>query len=253
MKILLCAYHEAGYRALRILAQRGHEVLVASHPTPPEFPSVPALASWWGMECVEGRPAEVLEAANRFQPDLILSMYYRHILPEELLNLAPRGALNFHPALLPRHRGCFSAVWAILEGDHDTGVTCHRMVPAVDAGEIVDQVAVPIHSTDTALSLYYRLVDAAVDLFECVVRRSEQAELRGRPQQGEASYHRREVPYGGLIDPSWPRDRIERFIRAMDFPPYPPASVEVDGTRIPVRSLAEFNTVMRRPFVVHGG
>jgi methionyl-tRNA formyltransferase len=171
-------------------------------------------------------------------------MYYREILPSDVLDLAPMGAFNFHPSLLPRHRGCFSAPWAIIDGDRTTGVTCHRMIGQVDAGDVVDVVRVPVQEDATGFSLYYDLVDAAVGLFEQVVRRAEEGALPQRPQEGPSSYHARRVPYDGLIDLSWPRVRAERFIRAMYFPPYPPAIAIVDGTEHPVRTIGEFDKLI---------
>ena len=247
MKVLLCGYHEAGYRALRTLIARGHDVLVATHPTPDGIPSVAALGRWLGIPYVEGAPDAVLATAVRFAPDIIFSVYYRTILPVKVTDLAPLGAYNFHPSLLPRHAGCFSAVWTILEGDVRTGVTCHRMIERVDAGDVVDAISVAVDDTDTGMSLYYKLVDATLVLFDRVLKRAEKERLPGKPQTGKRSHHRREVPHGGMIDPGWPRRRIERFIRALDFPPFPPACVEIQGARCPVRSLEQYDRVMRGP------
>ncbi len=243
MKILLCGYHEAGYRALRTLIGRRHDLLVATHPSPPELPSLSAFARSLDISVVEGDVDQVHAAAQAFAPDLILSVYYRSVLPMATLQLAPRGAYNFHPALLPKHRGSFSAPWAIIDNDAVTGVTSHEMTEQVDAGDIVDTLAFPVADDDYGMTLYYKLVDAAEVLFDRVIRKLEQGPVTTTPQQGESSFHKREIPHGGVIDPTWPRDHIDRFIRALYFPPYPPATVEVDGTRHPVRSLHEFDKV----------
>jgi len=245
MRVLLCGYHEAGCRALRTLASGGHEVLVATHPTPDGIPSVADRAGELSTPYVDGSPGEVFNAAREFAPDIIFSVYYRTILPRKVLELAPRGGFNFHPSLLPRHAGCFSGVWAILEGDRETGVTCHRMVERVDSGEIVDVVTLPIEQSDTGELLYYKLVDTAHALFERVLKRAECGPLRGRPQAGERSYHGREVPFDGIIDPEWSRDRIERFIRGLYFPPYEPACVELDGRHYAVRTIEDYDRLLQ--------
>lgn len=244
MKVLLCGYHEAGYRALRTLIAREHEVFVATHPTPAEIPSLAAFAQWVGIGFVDGEVDQVGAAAGSFRPEIILSVYYRHILPVRVLEMAPRGAFNFHPALLPRHRGSYSAPWAIIEGDRTTGATCHRMIERVDAGGIVDTLPVSVEMNDTGMSLYYKLVDAVVALFEQVVRQAECGPLETRPQQGPASFHLRKIPCDGVIDPAWARDRIERFIRALNFPPWPPAAAVIDGVRHPVRNIEEYDEVL---------
>ena len=247
MKILLCGYHEAGYRALRTLVARRHDVLVATHPTPEGIPSVGDYARSLDLPCVEGSTEEVQAAASRFKPDLVLSMYYRAILPDDILALPPRGALNFHPSLLPRHAGCFSAVWAILEGERRTGVTCHRMIGRVDAGDIIDVISIPIDDDDTGYSLYHKLVDVALILLQRVLRQLEIGQVQGVPQEGPRSYHSRGVPCDGLVDPTWSRARIDRFIRALYFPPFPPASIERQGTRFGVCSIEEYDQIVGAP------
>jgi GDP-perosamine N-formyltransferase len=244
MRILLCGYHEAGYRVLRTLIERRHDVVVATHAASPEWPNVAALARSYSLETIVDDADALERAAGRFAPDAIFSVYYRHIIPVHVLALARRGAYNFHPSLLPRHRGCFSAPWAIIEGDRETGVTCHRMIAAVDAGAIVDSVAVPIRDADTGMSLFYKLVDATVDLFPRVLEAVIEGTTRTQPQTGPASFHPRGVPHDGIIDHTWPRALIERFIRALYFPPYAPAAVVVGGVPEPVTSLAEFDRLI---------
>jgi len=54
----------------------------------------------------------------------------------------------------------------------------------------------------------------------------------------------RALPHEGLIDIAWPRERIERFIRAMDFPPFPPAAVMKDGKLQHVSGINEYNRLL---------
>jgi len=250
LRVLLCGYHEAGYRALRTLIARRHEILVATHEAPPELPSVAALARACGVTVVTD--GEDLEGAARvFAPDIVFSVYYRRVLQPELLARPRLGAFNLHPSLLPKHRGCFSAPWAIIEGDNETGVTCHAMTGEIDAGDIVDVASIPIGPRETGISLFYRLADAAVGLFDRVLDGVEAGSVRTRPQRGEPTYHPRRVPFDGLIDPRWPRDQIDRFIRAMFFPPHPPAAVMIDGDRVPVVSMNEWERLLPAKALTH--
>lgn len=243
MRVLLCGFHEAGCRALRILRERGHDVLVATHASPAHVPSLSQLARDLEVRAVEADGHEVSGLACEFMPDVTFSVYYRHRLPATLLRVAPLGSYNFHPSLLPRHRGSFSAPWAILEGDRETGVTCHYMTEELDAGDIVDQVTIPVLDGDTGRSLYFRLVDAAAALFRRVVERVEHGPLAGRPQTGTPSFHRREVPYDGIINPDWPRDYIGRFIRAFHFPPYAPAGLMINGVRHSIETIEQYDAL----------
>ncbi len=245
MRVLLCGYHEAGYRALRTLVAHGHDVLVATHEAMPGVPDVADLAHMLDLPVAVDDFGDLHEQARRFQPDMLYSVYYRDILPPEILSIPRIGALNFHPSLLPRHRGCFSAPWTIIEGDRETGVTCHVMTERVDAGDVVDRELVPVASDETGMSLYYRLVDAALRSFERVLAQGGRVTEGAAPQEGSSSYHSRKIPFGGEIDPSWSRDRIERFIRALYFPPYLPATVMIAGRRYEVRTLGDFDRLVR--------
>ncbi len=245
MKILLFGYHDAGYHALRALIAGGHDVLVVTHPSPPEIPSVAALADALGLKWTTDGVESFLALATEFRPDIMFSVYYRRILSQDILDIPRLGSFNFHPSLLPKHRGCFSAPWAIIDGDRVTGVTCHRMTEKVDAGEIIDREDVTIAETETGLSLYDKLVNTTASLFVRVLDRAETGSLEGTPQEGEGSFHCREVPFDGMIDPQGPGARIDRFIRAIYFPPYHPATVIVDGRRSTVRTIEQYDGLMR--------
>jgi methionyl-tRNA formyltransferase len=66
------------------------------------------------------------------------------MIGEPLLNAGRLGALNIHGSMLPRYRGRAPVNWAILHGEKETGATLHYMSARADAGDIVDQLAVPI-------------------------------------------------------------------------------------------------------------
>ena len=66
----------------------------------------------------------------------------------------------------------------------------------------------------------------------------------GEEQQGSASYHFRKLPFGGLIQPEWSDTQIQRFIRAMHFPPFEGAAVAIDGgRRLEISSVQEYRRI----------
>lgn len=246
MKIVLWAFHEAGYRALRNLYINGHDLLVFTEENSPYVPSVAEMSRALGQSVKVGISDELMgEIVGKFQPDLGLSMYYPRIIKEEVLAIPRFGAFNFHPALLPRHRGCFSAPWAILEGDKETGVTCHEMVAQVDYGRILCQSRIVVANDDTAFSLYYKLADSAVTLLDEALVRLAQNPVSLVEQDEGGCYHRREIPYNGQINLDWPMAKVERFIRAMYFPPHPPAELVIGETGYPVYSMDEYRSLLK--------
>jgi methionyl-tRNA formyltransferase len=181
-----------------------------------------------------------------FSPDLIVSLHYRHRIPDTIVACAPRGGINLHPSLLPGYRGCFSAPWVLIHGERETGVTYHRLVEAFDAGPIVLQHRVPVHVGETAYDLFHRLIDIGVDWLPEAIRRAMNPAFCPEEQVGASSYFPRKVPFDGLIDPAWPLDTVERFIRAMTFPPKPGAQLVVDGKLEEVTSLEQYCDLLRR-------
>ena len=124
---------------------------------------------WW-RSCAElaarhGVPVHFDESIDAlgakisaFKPALIYSFSYRHLIPASVLELAPLGAFNLHPSLLPAYRGRAPVNWVLVNGERETGVSLHYMVARADAGDIVGQRAVAIDDTDNALTLYRKLV-----------------------------------------------------------------------------------------------
>src|SRR5690348_2051208 len=97
------------------------------------------------------------EALRALAPDLIVVAAYGRILPRAVLDLPPYGCINVHASLLPRHRGAAPIAWAILAGDHVTGITIMRMNEAMDAGDVLLQRETQIAPDETAGTLAERL------------------------------------------------------------------------------------------------
>jgi folate-dependent phosphoribosylglycinamide formyltransferase PurN len=114
--------------------------------------------------------AEIAQALRDHAPDLILTYHFDQILSAETINSARLGGVNFHPALLPRHRGAMPEIYALHDGPDSFGMTLHRLVPRIDAGPILAQEAVRLPAdvtvTRAALLLHERgraLLDALLD------------------------------------------------------------------------------------------
>src|SRR5215813_12698026 len=79
------------------------------------------------------------ERLRDLRPDLICIAIFPRILPRDLTGIAPLGAINAHPSLLPRHRGPLPLLWTYHADDRDAGVTVHHMNQVFDAGDIIVQ------------------------------------------------------------------------------------------------------------------
>ena len=138
--------------------------------------------------------------------------------------------------------------WTVFEGDKEGGVTCHRMVHDFDAGHILHQEEVPVLADETALSLNRKLAGASERCFQHVLRLFLE-DPGGIPQGrkwnvGEFPYHFRKLPNKGVIEPTWPEDKVERFIRACYFPPLAAALAKApDGEHHPVKTIEQYWSV----------
>ena len=101
------------------------------------------------------RDPEVFETFQQLQPDLNVMAFVTDIVPECILHLPHHGSIQYHPSLLPRHRGGSAINWAIIQGDAKTGLTIFWPDRGIDTGPILLQKEVEITDDDTTVSLYF--------------------------------------------------------------------------------------------------
>src|SRR5664280_2480529 len=133
----------------------------------PSPPPVKVVAQRLGLPVQQpvkiDEPAAI-DALRAVQPDLIVVVAYGQLLPKSVLEIAARGCVNVHTSLLPRWRGAAPIQYAILEGDHETGVTTMFMDERMDTGDIILQRVQLIHAEDTAATLHDRLAKLGAEV-----------------------------------------------------------------------------------------
>lgn len=107
----------------------------------------------------------VITALQPFQADLILSASYGQKIPSKTIADAKYGGLNIHPSLLPRWRGADPVPWAMIAGDHQTGVTLVTLSDSFDQGALVNQKKHPITPEDLSDPLRTTLFDIGAQMF----------------------------------------------------------------------------------------
>jgi methionyl-tRNA formyltransferase len=250
------AYHNVGVRCLSVLLARAAELgleiaLVVTHRDNPQeniwFDSVAALAAEHGIPTIapdDPAAPEVLEAVRAARPDFIFSFYYRHMLPLELLALAPQGAYNMHGSLLPKYRGRVPVNWAVLHGERETGASLHEMAAKPDAGALIGQTSVPILPDDTAGQVFEKVTVAAEQTLWRVLPdllAGRAARLPNNLSQG--SYFGGRKPEDGRIDWQHSAQQVYNLIRAVA-PPYPGAYTEHAGQRIVIADARMANAAL---------
>lgn len=151
------AFGEAVFSALR---EAGEDVVAVSSITgKPERPDpLWAAAEAAGIACFPTgklKQPDVLEAFAATKPDLGVMAFVTHILPRRVLDLPARGTIQYHPSLLPRHRGIAAMQWAIRMGETRTGLSIFWVDAGIDTGPVLLQREVEIGPDDTVGSLYF--------------------------------------------------------------------------------------------------
>jgi methionyl-tRNA formyltransferase len=76
---------------------------------------------------------------KEYKPDLLVSILGNEIFKKQLINLAPKGCLNLHTALLPKYRGLMPSFWALRFCEKETGVSVFFVDEGIDSGPIIVQ------------------------------------------------------------------------------------------------------------------
>ncbi|MEM9282068.1 MAG: methionyl-tRNA formyltransferase [Verrucomicrobiota bacterium] len=167
-----------------------------------------------------------LDDFKTLEPDLAIVMAYGQILPKSLIEIPPKGIVNLHASLLPRHRGASPIQAAIREGDEESGITLMHIIPQLDAGDMIAKKSLPIAPEDTGGSLHDKLAQLGPELLSESFSLLEQPNLPREPQsENEATYAGKLEREDGRIDWSVPAKELERLIRAYD--PWPGTFTEI--------------------------
>jgi methionyl-tRNA formyltransferase len=239
-RVVVFAYSEVGVRCLKALVCQGIDVaLVVTHKDNSNenvfFDSVADLAADYGLPTimpVSASEPEVIAQLQAIAPDFIFSFYYRHMIAPQVLAIAKRGALNMHGSMLPKYRGRAPTNWALVHGETETGATLHYMVEKPDAGDIVDQMAVPILHDDDAYEVFKKVTVAA----EIVLLRSLPKLISGTaartplvPIPGQ--YFSARKPDDGRLNCAAGIHAVHNLVRAVA-PPYPGAFIDLEVGRL---------------------
>ncbi len=127
---------------------------------------------------------EVRAAIADTKPDALACFAYGKIFGPKTLALFSLGALNLHPSLLPRWRGCAPVPAAILARDAETGITVQKMALEMDAGDVVLQTKLPLDGTETADSLLDRAARDGAPMLAHALDLLERGEASGTRQNG---------------------------------------------------------------------
>ena len=120
-----------------------------------------------------------------WNPDLIITAAFGQIIPKVLLDAPRLGCINVHASLLPKYRGGAPIHKAIIDGEKETGVTIMYMDVAMDTGDMISKVVVPIEEEDHTGSMFEKLSVAGSELLAETLPKLIAGELTATPQNHE--------------------------------------------------------------------
>ena len=209
-----------------LLTECGQQIENAGHAVTAVVSDSPEVIAWATAKNyrVLRNPAALLAATDLPPFDYLFSITNLAILSPQVLALPRVAAINFHDGPLPDYGGINTPSWAIIEGETYHGVTWHLMLPEIDAGGIVMRRRFALEPDETALSLNRKNFVAGIESFgELVATLTHAAPMPVEtPSPPRRLFRRTDRPEAaGAIRWDQRAERIERFIRALDFGPRP--------------------------------
>ncbi len=177
---------------------------------------------------------ETADSMSRLNADLCIMAYVTLIVPSAVLNIPKYGSIQYHPSLLPDHKGPSSINWPIIQGKQKTGLTIFWPDDGLDTGPILLQKEIDIQPDDTLGSLYFnKLFPLGVDAMIQALDMVKDGVAPRVPQDPDAgSYEGWCVKNDAAIDWNKPVSEVYNLIRGTN--PQPGAWTTYKGSIVKI-------------------
>ena len=227
-----------GESVLNALVERGESVVAAFCPPDREgrpLDPLKAAAEGHGVPVFQFRRMrnqEAVEAFEALNTDLCVMAFVTDIIPDAILEAPSRGTIQYHPSLLPKHRGPSSINWPIINGETKTGLTIFWPDKGLDTGPVLLQRETPISADDTLGTVYFdRLFPMGVEaMVEAVGLVKDGTAPRIVQDESQATYEGWCRADNAVVDWDRPADEVYNLIRGSD--PSPGAGTTYSGSKI---------------------
>ena len=180
------------------------------------------------------RSAEAEAAMRSLDADIGIMAYVLQFAPQSFVNIPKHGTIQYHPSLLPLHRGPSSISWPIALGREETGITVFRPTDGLDEGPVILQKRVPVGPDDTLGEVYFNKlfplgVSALLEAADLVMAGRHQEKVQDESQatyEGWMHDEECEIHWPGHVD------TIYNLIRACN--PAPGAWMVLRATKVRV-------------------
>ena len=238
MRIVLIGQAAFAAKVLESLLENSENVVAVY--VPPDRPggrSDPLKDAAVSKEIPVFQPAtykddQIFAEYSALKPDLTVMAFVTDIIPERFFEVPSQGTINYHPSILPRHRGSSAINWAVIMGDTRTGLSIFWPDGGIDTCPILLQKEIDIKPEDTTGSLYFNhLFPLGVDsIIESIALIKDGKALKVTQNEADATY---EPPCDdNVANVNWnkPANEVYNLIRGCD--PQPGAFVMHEGEKV---------------------
>ncbi len=178
------------------------------------------------------RNKEAIDAFKALNADLCVMAFVTDIVPDAILEAPTHGSIQYHPSLLPKHRGPSSINWPIIQGETKTGLSIFWPDKGLDTGPILLQKETEITADDTLGSVYFdRLFPMGVEAMADAVKMVKEGTAPKIVQdESEATYEGWCQAEDVVVDWNKSVDEIYNLIRGSE--PVPGAGSTYNGSKI---------------------
>lgn len=178
------------------------------------------------------KPSKLKSIIENIKPDFCLVIGWYWIIGKETLKLCKSGFIGIHASLLPKYRGCSPLVWAMINGEKETGVSMFYFDEGIDSGEIIAQKSISILEQDYISDLLIKVENETKKIIDEEYPKIVNGTNEKMIQNNEdISYCAQRMPEHGRINWNSSSIDIYNFIRAQS-KPYPGAYTVTNEGRI---------------------
>ena len=240
MRLVVHGQQAFGKSVLDALLERGEEIIavyVAPETEGQRTDPLKEAALAHGLPIYQPdsyKDPAVWEQFSELRPDLCVMAFVTLFVPEEFLDIPSHGTIQYHPSLLPLHRGPSSINWPIIAGAKKTGLSIFWPDNGLDTGPILLQKEVEIGDDDTLGSIYFdKLFPLGVEaMLEAVDLIKAGTAPRNLQDESQATYESWCSAEQVEIDWQKPASEIYNLIRGAD--PQPGAWTLLNGEKLQV-------------------
>ncbi len=238
MRIFVIGQAAFGQDVFNRLRDAGEEVVAVASPAqslsgrPDRLRAVADSAGVAAFETSKLRDADVQREVAALRPELGVMAFVSDIIPQHVLDLPEHGTIQYHPSLLPRHRGRSAINWAIIQGEKTTGISIFWPDAGIDTGPVLLQREVEIGPDDTVGTLYYdKMYGLGIDMTVESVRLVAAGKAPKTVQdESKATYERPCEDPVARIDWRLPAQEVYNLIRGCD--PSPGAWTRLEEAKV---------------------